>query len=40
MEEAQQARLALSDPAALKAFLDRQIEVWGRVVRENNIQAD
>jgi len=40
MEEAQQARLVLSDPATLKSFLDRQIETWGRVVRENHIQAD
>jgi len=40
MEEAQQARLLLSDPPTLKAFLDRQVEVWGRVVRENNIRAD
>ena len=40
MEEAQQARLVLSDPPALKAFLDRQIETWGRVVRENDIRAD
>ena len=40
MEEAQQARLLLSDRPTLKAFLDRQVEVWGRVVRENNIRAD
>jgi tripartite-type tricarboxylate transporter receptor subunit TctC len=40
MEEAQQARLVLSDPATLKVFLDRQIENWGRVVRENDIRAD
>ena len=40
MEDAQQARLALSDPPALKAFLDRQVETWGRVVRENGIRAD
>ena len=40
MEEAQQARLVLSDPPTLKAFLDRQIETWGRVVRENDIRAD
>jgi tripartite-type tricarboxylate transporter receptor subunit TctC len=40
MEETQQARLALSDPPALKAFLDRQVETWGRVVRENGIRAD
>jgi tripartite-type tricarboxylate transporter receptor subunit TctC len=40
MEETQQARLVLSDPPALKAFLDRQVETWGRVVRENDIRAD
>ena len=40
MEETQQARLALSDPPALKAFLDQQVETWGRVVRENGIRAD
>ncbi|WP_426955606.1 Bug family tripartite tricarboxylate transporter substrate binding protein [Muricoccus radiodurans] len=40
MEETQQARLVLSDPATLKTFLDRQVEIWGRVVRENRIQAD
>ena len=40
MTETQQARLVLSSPEELRAFLDRQIEVWGRVVRENNIRAD
>ena len=28
------------DGAAFGAFLDRQMEVWGRVVRENNIRPD
>lgn len=40
MTETQQARLVLSDPAALRDFLDRQIAVWGGVVRENRITAD
>lgn len=40
MEENQQARLVLSDPAGLQRFLDRQIDTWGRVVRQNNIKAD
>ncbi|MBK1662481.1 tripartite tricarboxylate transporter substrate binding protein [Paracraurococcus ruber] len=40
MEEAQQARLVLSDPEGLRVFLDRQVAVWGRVVRENGIRAD
>jgi len=40
MTETQQARLVLSDPEALRVFLDRQIAVWGAVVRENRITAD
>ena len=40
MEETQQARLVLSDPPALKTFLDQQVETWSRVVRENDIRAD
>jgi tripartite-type tricarboxylate transporter receptor subunit TctC len=40
MEETQQARLVMSDPAGLKTFLDGQIETWGKVVRENQIKAD
>ena len=27
-------------PAAFAAFLDRQIETWGRVIRENDIRPD
>jgi tripartite-type tricarboxylate transporter receptor subunit TctC len=40
MEDTQQARLVMSDPEGLRSFLDQQVEVWGRVVRENRIQAD
>ena len=40
MEETQQARLVLSDPPALAAFVDRQVEIWGKVVRDNAIRAD
>ncbi|WP_135470176.1 tripartite tricarboxylate transporter substrate binding protein [Crenalkalicoccus roseus] len=40
MEEAQQARLVLSSPEELRSFFAREVEIWGRVVRENNIQAD
>ena len=40
MTETQQARLVLSDPEGLRTFLDRQIAVWGAVVRENRITAD
>lgn len=40
MEETQQARLVMSDPAGLAAFLQREVAKWGAVVRENNIRAD
>jgi tripartite-type tricarboxylate transporter receptor subunit TctC len=40
MTEAQQARLVLSDPAALRTFFAQQVEVWGKVVRDNRIVAD
>ncbi len=32
--------VAASTPEEFGAFLDRQMEVWGRVVRENNIRPD
>ena len=38
--EAQQARLVLADSDELGRFLDREVETWGKVVRENRIQAD
>jgi tripartite-type tricarboxylate transporter receptor subunit TctC len=40
MEETQQARLVLSDPPALQAFVERQVATWGAVVRENAIRPD
>lgn len=40
VEEAQQARLVVSEPAALGTFLDGQVEIWGRVVREHNVRPD
>ena len=40
MEENQQARLVLSDPPTLAAFVDRQVATWGKVVRDNAIRAD
>lgn len=40
MTEIQQARLVLSSPEELREFLDQQIAVWGRVVRENNIRPE
>ena len=40
MTDAQQARLLLEGPEALGRFLDHEVETWGKVVRENGIQAD
>lgn len=40
MEDTQQARLIMSDPAALGTFVQREVAKWGAVVRENNIRAD
>jgi tripartite-type tricarboxylate transporter receptor subunit TctC len=40
LAETQQARLVLAGPEELGRFLGQQVETWGRVVRENNIQAD
>ncbi len=40
MEQTQQARLIMSDPAAFGAFLEREVAKWSAVVRENNIRAD
>ncbi len=40
METTQQARLDLGGPEVLRPFLDRQIETWSKVVRENNVKAD
>ncbi len=40
MEETQQARLVLSDPAGLRTFLDGEIAKWSQVVRENRISPD
>ncbi|MBS7811156.1 tripartite tricarboxylate transporter substrate binding protein [Roseococcus pinisoli] len=40
MTESQQARLVLGGPEVLRPFLDRQIALWGQVVRDNQVQAD
>ena len=32
--------LVASAPDEFAAFLDRQMEIWGRVVRENDIRSD
>lgn len=37
---AMQIDLDPQGPAAFAAFLDRQMEIWGRVVRENHIRPD
>jgi tripartite-type tricarboxylate transporter receptor subunit TctC len=40
MTEAQQARLVLAGPDERGRFLDREVETWGKVVRENGVQPD
>jgi len=40
MTETQQARVVLGGPDVLRPFLDRQIELWGGLVREHRVQAD
>jgi tripartite-type tricarboxylate transporter receptor subunit TctC len=40
MVTTQQARLDLADGNVLRVFLDRQIETWSKVVRDNNVKAD
>ena len=40
MTEAQQARLVLAGSDELGRFLDREVETWGKVVRQNGVQAD
>lgn len=40
MTETQQARLVLGGPEELRAFLDRQIALWGGLVSEYRVQAD
>ena len=40
MVNTQQARLDLADGNVLRVFLDRQIETWSKVVRDNNVKAD
>lgn len=39
LRETQQIDLTLEGPQAFRKFFARQIEVWGTVVRENNIKA-
>ncbi len=40
MTTAQQARLVLSSPEEAKRFVDKEVEIWGKVVRDNNIKPD
>jgi tripartite-type tricarboxylate transporter receptor subunit TctC len=39
LRDTQQINLTLEGPAKFKAFFDRQVDVWGKVIRENNIKA-
>jgi tripartite-type tricarboxylate transporter receptor subunit TctC len=38
--ETQQVSLTLGGPEALRTFVKSQMEVWGKVVKDNNIKAD
>ena len=40
MENTQQARLDLGGPEVLGPFLQRNIDTWSKVVRDNNVKAD
>lgn len=40
METTQQARLDLGGPEVLGPFLQRNIDTWSKVVRDNNVKAD
>ncbi|MGL4635898.1 MAG: Bug family tripartite tricarboxylate transporter substrate binding protein [Beijerinckiaceae bacterium] len=40
LEESQQVTLRMDGPEAFKAFFEREMQVWGEVVRENNIKPD
>lgn len=40
LEETQAVRLVASSPAEFGTFLDGQITLWGRVVRDNAIRPD
>lgn len=40
LKDSQQIDILASGPAELQRFLEREMSVWGAVVRENNIKAD
>ena len=40
MTETQQARVVLGGPEVLGPFLDRQVALWGGLVRQHRVQAD
>ena len=39
LQETQQMTLVLGGPAELKTFFATQVDVWGKVVRDNKIKA-
>jgi tripartite-type tricarboxylate transporter receptor subunit TctC len=40
LQETQQIELALEGPEKFSVFFTRQVKQWGKVVRDNNIQAN
>ena len=40
LTESQQVALAVSSPEEFRRFFENEMQVWGAVVRENNIKAD
>ncbi len=40
LTETQQVSLTLGGPEILRKFVDNQMSVWGKVVKDNNIKAD
>jgi hypothetical protein len=40
MTTAQQARIVLASPEDTGRFIAREVETWGKVVRDNNIKPD
>jgi len=40
MTETQQARVVLGGPEVLGPFVERQVALWGQIVRDNRVQAD
>ena len=40
LTETRQVTLTLGGPEVLRAFVVSQMQVWGKVVKDNNIKAD